>query len=203
MVDGLTVVFIIATLSTKRGIRIMTAETIARPATKKQLWALFCITKKDYRDSGLTIDQASELIAELNGKKGSSENHEVKKDNWQELWDRAYAAGIAAAEATNPTPMVVSQHANPLDDSSPVTRQYFVPQGACGFAWIIIRPGNSKFANWIKKNHLGRPDSYYGGVNIWIGEHSQSHAKKYAHACAMAKVFNDAGIKATPYERLD
>lgn len=40
------------------------------PATSRQLWALFCITKKDYRGKGLTKQQASDLIGELNsGKK--------------------------------------------------------------------------------------------------------------------------------------
>lgn len=40
------------------------------PATSRQLWALFCMTKKDYRGKGLTKQQASDLISELNsGKK--------------------------------------------------------------------------------------------------------------------------------------
>lgn len=121
----------------------------------------------------------------------------------KDLWDRAWNAGVMAAEACNPTPMVVSEHANPIDDRSPVVRSYTVPQGACGFAWIIIRPGNSKFANWIKKNNLGRTDSYYGGVNIWIGDYGQSFEKKEAHARAMAKVIANSGIKALPYSRLD
>ena len=40
------------------------------PATSRQLWALFCMTKKDYRGKGLTKQQASDLIGELkSGKK--------------------------------------------------------------------------------------------------------------------------------------
>jgi len=35
-------------------------------ATKKQLWALFCITKKDYRDSDISFEEASRLIEEAN-----------------------------------------------------------------------------------------------------------------------------------------
>ena len=38
------------------------------PASKKQLWTLFCIYKKDFRNQGLTKGEASELI-----KKGASE----------------------------------------------------------------------------------------------------------------------------------
>jgi hypothetical protein len=36
------------------------------PATKKQLWALYCIYKKDYRNDNLTIQQASDLISQGN-----------------------------------------------------------------------------------------------------------------------------------------
>lgn len=35
------------------------------PATKKQLWALFCLTKKDYRDTKLTRKEASDLLASV------------------------------------------------------------------------------------------------------------------------------------------
>lgn len=54
------------------------------PATKKQLWALFCMTKKDHRDEGLTKGQASELIsklmAEKNGKKTTRTNKTTKPE---------------------------------------------------------------------------------------------------------------------------
>ena len=75
--------------------------------------------------------------------------------------------------------------------------------GACGFAWIIIKPGNCKFANWLKKAGLARPDCYYGGVNIWIGDYNQSHQKKSIHAEAMAQVFVDAGYNASSGNRMD
>lgn len=40
------------------------------PATARQTFALFAITKKDFRKAGLTYKQASELIARLNAEKG-------------------------------------------------------------------------------------------------------------------------------------
>ncbi len=40
-----------------------------RMASKQQTWALFCITKKDYRNAGLTYEQASKLIEEFNKNK--------------------------------------------------------------------------------------------------------------------------------------
>lgn len=40
-----------------------------KTATKKQLWALYCITKKDYRNENLTMQQASEMIEKFNAAK--------------------------------------------------------------------------------------------------------------------------------------
>ena len=40
-----------------------------RPASKKQLWALYCLTKKDYRNQDLTMLDASTLIKQFNASK--------------------------------------------------------------------------------------------------------------------------------------
>lgn len=49
----------------------ITEQNAERAATKKQLWALYCLTKKDYRNEGLTMLDASKLIAQLNENKGA------------------------------------------------------------------------------------------------------------------------------------
>lgn len=120
------------------------------------------------------------------------------------LYARAVEAGRAAAEKCHPTPMLVGSPSTPLgndiDFSQPT---YLVNDGACGFAWVIVRPGNSTFANWLKKQGHARPDSYYGGVNIWIGDYHQSMALKEAHARAMAEVFREAGVSAYSSSRMD
>jgi len=121
----------------------------------------------------------------------------------RELFDSAWQVGLDAARACTPAPMLVQSHENPLDDSSPVDRSYYVPQGVCGFAWVIVKPGNSSFAQWLKRNELGRRDSYYGGVNIWIGVYGQCYERKVAHASAMAKHLRDNGVRATAMDRLD
>ena len=121
----------------------------------------------------------------------------------ESLWQKAIEAGREAGENKNPVPMIVEQHVSPFDDNSPVEKSYYVPEGVCGFAWISVKPGNSSFANWLKKNELARKDSYAGGVRIWISEYGQSMEKKEAHARAMAQVFNEAGIKAFAMSRMD
>jgi hypothetical protein len=119
-----------------------------------------------------------------------------------ELYARAYAAGRAAGEACNPAPMIVDQHADVLDDASPITQSWYVPSGVCGFAWVNIRPGSSSFARWLTAQGYARR-SYYGGIDIWISDYSQSYDRKIAHAQAMARVLQDAGITAHATGRLD
>lgn len=41
-------------------------ENLNKPATRKQLWALYVATKKDYRNSGLTMGDASALLDKFN-----------------------------------------------------------------------------------------------------------------------------------------
>lgn len=118
------------------------------------------------------------------------------------LYDRAVAAGRAAANACVPTPMVVTQYANPFDTRSAVMYRDVVNDGVCGFAWVVVRPGTSRFARWLKKNHLART-GYGGGVHIWISDYNQSMERKQAHARAMASVLTMAGIDAYYDSRMD
>jgi len=107
--------------------------------------------------------------------------------NFEYIYAEARAAGLAAGKAAVPPVMVVQERASALDDESPVKKEWTVPEGPCGFAWVNVRPGNSKFANWLKKNGLARSDSYAGGVTIWVSEFGQSMVRKEAYARALAE----------------
>jgi hypothetical protein len=109
------------------------------------------------------------------------------------LWGQAVAAGNAAANALVPVPMNVRCSSGQV---------YHVPDGVCGFAWINVRPGNSPFANWAKKQGLMRP-AYGGGVQFWVGDFDQSMQRKEAFARAAANVLSEAGIKAYADSRMD
>lgn len=127
----------------------------------------------------------------------------IEKKSFEEIWLEACEAGLNAVKELNVIPMIVQEHANPFDDNSPVVKQWYEPEGVCGFAWVFVKPGNCKFANWLKKNGKARPDSYYGGVSIWISQFGQSMQKKEAYAIAMADVFRKYDIRATYMSRLD
>ena len=121
----------------------------------------------------------------------------------QALFDKAHAAGMAAGEAHSPVPMHVVQREHPFDDSSPIVKRYPpVMDGVCGFGWVNVSPGNSSFANWLRKQGYGHK-AYYGGWEYWVGEFGQSYERKMAYARAFAKVLSEAGIKAYASGRVD
>lgn len=121
---------------------------------------------------------------------------------YETLFRRAYAEGLEAGKAAIPTPMTVVEPSNVMDPNSPPRNQWFVSEGPCGFAEVIVYPGTCSFARWLTKNNLGSP-AYKGGVSIWISAHNQSVARKEAHAYKMAEIFKEAGIKCYASSRLD
>ena len=132
-----------------------------------------------------------------------SAGRKLRYAKFEEAFNEANRAGFAAGEKSKPVPMVVSEHANPLNDASPVKNQWFVESGVCGFAWVKVRNGNSSFAKWLMKNKLARK-SYYGGVEISISAHGQSMERKEAHAREMARVLIEKlGIEAYADSRMD
>jgi len=118
------------------------------------------------------------------------------------IFKSAAKAGDAAATGITPAAMVVRQHASPFDDDSPIEKEWFVSEGACGFAWILIRPGTSRAARFAKK-HYGADKHYYGGVSIWVGGYGQSVDRKTAYADAYAEILREHGINAYGQSRLD
>lgn len=124
--------------------------------------------------------------------------------NFEAVFNEANRAGFAAGEASKPAAMIVSQHANALDDNSAVEKQWLVPDGVCGFAWVKVKPANCSFAKWLIKSGNAKGRAYGGGIDIWISAHGQSYERKVAHASAMAKVLSEKlGIKCYADSRLD
>lgn len=107
---------------------------------------------------------------------------ESRYQAFEDLFAKAYANGLQAGKDVTPTPMVVSGY-----EHQPVM------DGVCGFAWVVVRPGNSSFARWLVKTGRGRT-SYSGGVHIWISAHGQSMTRKDAHAQAMADTFRNSPL---------
>ena len=120
----------------------------------------------------------------------------------QEIYQQAHEHGNLAVKMAFVTPMVVQQRENPLNDDSRVVREYFINDGVCGFANVIVKPANSKFAKFLVANGLGRK-SFSGGVSMSIRDFNQSLQKKEAYAHAFSRVLNDYGINAYAESRMD
>lgn len=107
----------------------------------------------------------------------------------------AHAIGMAAGEEALTTPMVVVQHANPLNDDSEIVKVYEpVMDGPCGFAYVYFRPGNHPFVNWLKRQGIGFK-RYYGGWEFSVRAFGQSMQRKEAYARAYANALRSAGIE--------
>ena len=121
-----------------------------------------------------------------------------------EIYTRAHVAGMVALKDVIPTPMIVGQPATPfgndIDFSKPT---HYVEGGCCGFAWINIKPARGKFVSWLKKNGIGRTDSYNGGYTIWVSEGGQSMTRKESYATAFAEVLRENGLRAYMNSRID
>jgi hypothetical protein len=119
-------------------------------------------------------------------------NKKMTDNDFAALFDAANAAGRAAAMSCDKMMMQVVDAdiwGNPIPGAVP-----YAPCPICGFAWVIVKPGTSSFARWLKKSGHGRKDDYYGGICVSIFDYNQSYAMKSAHAGAMAKTFRDAGF---------
>ena len=118
------------------------------------------------------------------------------------VWAAAVTEGNKAAAEVVPPTMIVSQHADQLDDGSPIVNQWTVPEGPCGFAEIRLCKGNTSFAHWAKKN-AGFRKHYYGGLSHWVSAFGQSMVRKEAFARAAARVLKANGIDAYSSSRMD
>jgi hypothetical protein len=120
----------------------------------------------------------------------------------EEIYLEAVAAGKAAATEVVPVAMVVQQHAQVFNDNSPVVKSYVVEGGVCGFAWIAIRPSNSRFALFLIGKGA-RKSEYERAVCYSVRDYGQSMTRKEAFAGAFAGVLQKYGINAWMQSRID
>ena len=119
-----------------------------------------------------------------------------------EIYSEAAKLAKEAAKKHIPTPMMVYNadiFGNRLSPNS------YVSEGACGFAWVRIKPARGPFIKYLKENKIGGL-SGYGGWTIWMGEFtsSQSIERKIEAAKAFVKVLKENGIERVWFEsRLD
>lgn len=125
---------------------------------------------------------------------------EVSKE-YEALWAKAHAAGMAAGEAKTPQPMTVYEADGLTDRPKPGGKSWYVPEGLCGFAWVKFA-GNTGFGRWAKRTGLASK-AYPKGLSVWVRQFGQSYERKLAYAQAAAEVLREGGVEAYAGGRLD
>ena len=123
-------------------------------ATPRQLWALYCITKKDYRNSNLTKEEAAKLIGELGSpdykktKKASKTLSEELLEYLMENFDKMFDSAI---KSLNYRSVVES---DPMFSND--QRKYIFIGVGCGITYPVYRKNNKKLQEIDEAAHKYR-----------------------------------------------
>ena len=123
-------------------------------ATSRQLWALYCITKKDYRNENLSKEEAAKLISEL-GDKNYVKKVKAKKTLSEELLDYLYEnfnkIFSSAVESLNYKSVI---QADPKFSNN--TRKFAFIGVGCGITYPLYRKNNKKLQEIDEAAHKYR-----------------------------------------------
>lgn len=130
-------------------------------ATKRQRWALYCLTHTDYRQQKLSKEDASELIAKLMKEKTVEPVKKTKKTVEEELGDYLYEHWDEVMKAAMQS---MSKEAIVEQTCCGVTNYYAFIGVGCGITYLTCRKGNKK-AEAIKeaanKLHSGLAQTWF------------------------------------------
>ena len=123
-------------------------------ATSRQLWALYCITKKDYRNENLSKEEAAKLISEL-GDKNYVKKAKAKKTLSEELLDYLHEnfnkIFSSAVESLNYKSVI---QADPKFSNN--TRKFAFIGVGCGITYPVYRKNNKKLQEIDEAAHKYR-----------------------------------------------
>ena len=127
----------------------------------------------------------------------------MSKVHCEKLLERAHLMGMDAGRRVGVTPMIVGSPSTPFGSDIDYSKKtYFVEDGVCGFAGVVIKPARGKFVSYLKSIGIGNKH-YYGGYYVSVREFGQSLTRKEAYAEAYAKVLSEAGFKCYVDSRMD
>lgn len=129
---------------------------------------------------------------------------------WQELKQVAHKA---YENATPPTPIIVGSPSTPLGNDVDFNQKtWYVADGVCGFASVVLDSGQTGFAKWLVSNKFAhkhwRIGVGYKGVSFWaegkgFPETRQSLQLKQQVCGAVARHLRDKGFNAWVESRID
>ena len=161
-------------------------------ATSRQLWALYCITKKDYRNENLTKEEASKLISELSNK-NYVKKAKAKKTLSEELLDYLYEnfnkIFSSAIESLN-YKSVVQADPNFSND----TRKFAFIGVGCGITYPVYRKNNKKLQEIDEAAHKYRHNEI---LDMFMSKFTKKEVEHYENiGCPLQAIWSqDQGMQ--------
>lgn len=161
-------------------------------ATSRQLWALYCITKKDYRNENLSKDEASKLISEL-GDKNYVKKTKAKKTLSEELLDYLYEnfnkIFSSAIESLNYKSVA---QADPKFSND--TRKFAFIGVGCGITYPVYRKNNKKLQEIDEAAHKYRRDEIF---DMFMSKFTKKEVEHYKNiGCPLQAIWSqDQGMQ--------
>ena len=127
----------------------------------------------------------------------------MNKVECEKLLERAHLMGMDAGRRVGVTPMIVGTPTELMGNEIDYSKKtYFVEDGVCGFASIVIKPARGKFVSYLKSIGMGHKH-YYGGWAVSVRHFNQSLTRKEAYADAFVDVLSEVGMRAYVDSRMD
>ena len=164
------------------------------PASNRQLWALYCITKTDYRNKNISRDEANRLIKELGNpeykketkNQDSLKNEMIKyiKDNFGEIFTEVLNTLKARSTVS-------------LDMGGKTQTYNFIGFG-CGFVWLEYDK-RSKIGKEIDK--ISHDIHLNEGLKLFLSQFTKNERKYYEKiGCPLEAIWQqDINIKESYY----
>ena len=161
-------------------------------ATSRQLWVLYCITKKDYRNDNLSKEEAAKLISEL-GDKNYMKKSKPKKTLSEELLDYLYEnfnkIFSSAVESLNYKSVV---QADPKFSND--TRKFAFIGVGCGITYPVYRKNNNKLQEIDEAAHKYRRGEI---LDMFMSKFTKKEVEHYENiGCPLQAIWSqDQGMQ--------
>ena len=161
-------------------------------ATSRQLWALYCITKKDYRNENLSKEEAAKLISEL-GDKNYVKKAKAKKTLSEELLDYLYEnfnkIFSSAIESLNYKSVV---QADPKFSND--THKFAFIGVGCGITYPVYRKNNKKLQEIDEAAHKYRRGEI---LDMFMSKFTKKEVEHYENiGCPLQAIWSqDQGMQ--------
>jgi len=174
-------------------------------ATKKQLWALYCLTKKDWRDKGLTKEQASQMLNELLAEnllitaieEGYKAMKQVKEGN-----EIIYESDLQGRPIKNGKVYYMKEFSGCGSGALQVFDREFIKI----LKRLLKKKEKDRWEGYIGKHYIELGKGYRNIYYMYIDKFSYSNghfAKLEAFYYTISSVLQEKGYKIYAYTRLD